>query len=143
MKDQSNHILTTSRDNTLKLIDLRMYETVHTFTHPEFRTGVNYLVYFFDCILVFLYFRNHVLVRMERLWFQVVLMGRYFSGIRIQEILNQVLLISIGNVFFCNTLTVFNSSSIVGVCWSPQGGNLLYSAEREKTVIFWGDSKSI
>ena len=35
-------VLTCSRDNTLKLIDLKMNETLKTFQHPTFRTETNW-----------------------------------------------------------------------------------------------------
>lgn len=35
-------LLTCSRDNTLKLIDTRTFEPIHTFTQPGFRVSANY-----------------------------------------------------------------------------------------------------
>ncbi|KAJ3327653.1 hypothetical protein HDU76_011377 [Blyttiomyces sp. JEL0837] len=37
-----NLLLTTSRDNTMKLIDIRTYEPVASFTHETFRVGMNW-----------------------------------------------------------------------------------------------------
>jgi len=35
-------VLTNSRDNTLKLVDIRTYEVGQTFTHENFRNGINW-----------------------------------------------------------------------------------------------------
>ncbi|KAJ3167917.1 hypothetical protein HDU88_001864 [Geranomyces variabilis] len=42
MHPTQNALLTTSRDNTLKLIDLNTYQTLATFSHDSYRPGMNW-----------------------------------------------------------------------------------------------------
>ncbi|KAJ1548375.1 hypothetical protein HK096_002032, partial [Nowakowskiella sp. JEL0078] len=42
MSPDSNYVLTTARDNTMKLMDVRTYEVVKVFSHERFRVGLNW-----------------------------------------------------------------------------------------------------
>lgn len=42
MSPDSMNVLTNSRDNTLKLIDVRMLQTIMTYSHESYRTGMNW-----------------------------------------------------------------------------------------------------
>jgi autophagy-related protein 16 len=106
--------LTTSRDNTLKLVDTRTYDVIQTFTSPQFKVGLNWSKSCFSPDGV------HVA-----------------SGSADGSL-------CIWNVVSGNEVKVIKAhkSAVVGVVWAPKG-NTLYSAERDQTVCIYGSPSSI
>ncbi|KAJ3397528.1 hypothetical protein HDU92_007191 [Lobulomyces angularis] len=107
----SYQLLTTSRDNTLKLIDARNYEVINTFSESSYRNGMNWLKSCFspDGSYVIsggvdgtIFIWNTLTAKIEKI----------FKGI--------------------------HRSSVCGVVWNPLGGNLLYSVEKDNCVVCWG-----
>ncbi|KAJ3336658.1 hypothetical protein HDU93_002390 [Gonapodya sp. JEL0774] len=104
------HILTTSRDNTLRLIDLRTFQLVHSFSHDKFRVPRN--------------------------WSKSCLSpdGRYIVGgsgdgsvvcWRAWDAGVEVVLKA-------------HSSAVAAVAWSPLGGPFMFSADLDKNIVIWG-----
>ncbi|TPX33851.1 hypothetical protein SmJEL517_g03392 [Synchytrium microbalum] len=109
MSPNRNFLLTTSRDNTLKLIDLRTYETVNTFTHEAFKTGMNWARSCFSPD------------------------GSYIcSGSA-----DGTLFIWDSDTGRVERMMREHRSAICGVVWNPMGGSNLYSADKDKTVVIW------
>ncbi|KAL3900819.1 MAG: hypothetical protein SGCHY_001071 [Lobulomycetales sp.] len=111
----NRQVLTTSRDNSLKLVDCRMYRVVQTFTAPQFKTGLNWTKSCYSPDAV------HVA-----------------SGS------------ADGSLFVWNVVTgalekiiQAHKSPVVGVVWSPLGGNTIYSAERDQNVCVFGSPSSV
>ncbi|KAJ3408075.1 hypothetical protein HDV05_005151 [Chytridiales sp. JEL 0842] len=107
-----NEVLTTSRDNTLKLLDIRNYETVASYSHENFRVGMNWSKSCFSPD------------------------GAYIASGSMD-----------GTLFVWNSETAQvesmvreHRSSVCGVAWNPTGGSHVYSAEKDRAVVFWGTS---
>ncbi|KAJ3092769.1 hypothetical protein HK102_003032 [Quaeritorhiza haematococci] len=103
-------ILTTSRDNNLKMIDMRSYGVVNSFSHPNFRVGMNWAKSCFSPDSAYvasgsvdgtLYFWNTVSGLMEK------------------------------------SLTE-HRGPICGVVWNPLGGSAVYSADKDQNIVVWG-----
>ncbi|TPX35197.1 hypothetical protein SeMB42_g07202 [Synchytrium endobioticum] len=104
-----NCLLSTSRDNTLKLIDLRNYETVMTFTHENFKTGMNWAKSCFGPTGTYICSGS--------------LDGTVFiwdadTG-RVERTLRE------------------HRSAVCGTSWSPLGDSTIYTAEKDKTLLIW------
>ncbi|CAG8684442.1 6342_t:CDS:2, partial [Cetraspora pellucida] len=89
-------VLTNSRDNTLKIVDLRTYDVEQTLHADGYKTGANWSKSCFSPD------------------------GRYVAAG------------SLGK----NNFLLFGSSSVCGVSWSPQGGQV-FSADKDRTVCIW------
>ncbi len=109
-----NYILSTSRDNTLKLIDIRMHEVVQTFTDPSFRIGMNWVSSCFSPD------------------------GSYVCSGGANGML-YVWNMSTGKL---ETSLAGHKSAVCAVAWNPNGAGFVYSAEREKMVLMWQDKES-
>ncbi|KNC97324.1 uncharacterized protein SPPG_09457 [Spizellomyces punctatus DAOM BR117] len=112
MSPTQNILMTTSRDNTLKLIDLSTYQTVGVLSHDQFRPGMNWLKSSYSPD------GKHIVSGSAD---GSVFIWNVMTG-RVDKILKE------------------HKSAVCGVVWSPQGGSTVYSAEKDKTVVFWGAS---
>ncbi|OBZ87415.1 Protein tipD [Choanephora cucurbitarum] len=112
MSPDGNTFLTNSRDNTLKIIDVRMYDIVRSFQADSYRTGLNW----------------------SRATFSPD--GKYIAAGSIDGSLH------IWNAKTGKLERVLNehSSVIAGVAWNPNG-DFLYSAEKSKTICMWDTTK--
>ncbi|KAI7902474.1 WD40-repeat-containing domain protein [Cokeromyces recurvatus] len=113
MSYNNNYLLTNSRDNTLKIIDIRMYETVKSFHADTYRNGLNWSRSTFSPD------GNYVTA------------GSADGCLHIWNSRTGKLEKSIKE----------HSSAICGVSWSPDGDHL-YSAEKNKMVCIWDTSAS-
>ncbi|KAL1934483.1 hypothetical protein VTP01DRAFT_6665 [Rhizomucor pusillus] len=107
----ASNVLTNSRDNTLKIIDLRMYDVVATFQADTYRNGCNW----------------------SRACFspdsQYVAAGSADGTLHVWNALTRRL-----------ERTIKEHSGVVcGVSWSSTG-NVLYTAETNKVVCMWDTS---
>ncbi|KAF2070613.1 hypothetical protein CYY_008070 [Polysphondylium violaceum] len=107
----NNHILTSSRDHTLKIVDVRTYDVVKTYKDPEYRNGLNWT---------------------RAAWSPD---GKYISAGSIDGS------IYIWDVKSAKTIKVLtkvhnNGASVSCLSWNPLG-NLFVSADKEKNIIQW------
>eukprot|EP01130_Rhizamoeba_saxonica_P015026 TRINITY_DN665_c0_g2_i1.p1 TRINITY_DN665_c0_g2~~TRINITY_DN665_c0_g2_i1.p1 ORF type:complete len:537 (+),score=103.49 TRINITY_DN665_c0_g2_i1:48-1658(+) len=112
LSPDGTHVLTNSRDNTLKLIDIRTFETENTYGHTEYKNGMN--------------------------WTRATLSpdGRYIATgsedgkIYIWDRFTGVL---------HTTLNSVHKSNVNCVAWNPTHGNQLISCDRNGNVVIWTD----
>ncbi|KAI7870148.1 WD40-repeat-containing domain protein [Spinellus fusiger] len=104
-------VLTNSRDNVLKLVDLRIYDTLQTYQADSFRNGINW----------------------SRACFSPD--GCYIAAGSADGTLH------IWNTETGKLKTTMkeHSDAICGVSWNPTG-SFLYSADKNKTVHMWDTS---
>ncbi|CAG8474153.1 5890_t:CDS:10 [Paraglomus brasilianum] len=104
-------VLTSSRDNTLKIVDLRSYEVVQTLHAEGYKNGANW----------------------SRACFspdgQFVAAGSIDGTIYYWNTTKSKL----------EKTAKEHNAAICGVSWSPQGTHL-FSADKERTVCIWGNS---
>ncbi|KAN0035096.1 hypothetical protein ACTA71_004352 [Dictyostelium dimigraforme] len=107
----SNQILTNSRDHTLKIIDIRTFDTIRTFKDPEYRNGLNWT---------------------KASWSPD---GRYIASGSID---GSICIWDASNGKTVKVLTkVHNNGSSVCCCsWSPLA-NIFVSADKDKNIIQW------
>ncbi|KAI7895338.1 WD40-repeat-containing domain protein [Mucor mucedo] len=112
MSPDGNLLLTNSRDNTLKIIDIRMYDIIKSFQSDTYRNGLNW----------------------SRSTFspdgKYVAAGSTSGGIHIWNARTGKVEREISE----------HSSVVCGVAWNPNG-DYLYSAEKNKAVCMWDTSK--
>ncbi|KAJ3228540.1 hypothetical protein HDU78_009738 [Chytriomyces hyalinus] len=107
-----NYLLTTSRDNLLKLVDIRTFETVASYQHENFRIGMNWTSSCFSS--------DGSLVASGSFDGSMYIWNTETS--KVEKILKE------------------HKSAICGVVWNPRGGASCFSAEKERGVVFWGAS---
>ncbi|KAI8855020.1 WD40-repeat-containing domain protein [Chytridium lagenaria] len=110
LSPSENQILTTSRDNTLRLIDTRMFEVVSTYSHESFRVLMNWTKSCFSPDA------NYICCGSVD---GSVFIWNADTG-KTERILRE------------------HRSSVCGVVWNPQGGSHVYSAEKDRAVLMWG-----
>ncbi|KAI8331108.1 WD40-repeat-containing domain protein [Blakeslea trispora] len=112
MSPDGNTFLTNSRDNTLKMIDVRMYDIVRSFQSDSYRNGLNW----------------------SRSTFspdgKYVAAGSSDGSLHIWNTKTGKLERAIAE----------HSSVIAGVAWNPNG-DFLYTAEKSKMVCMWDTAK--
>ena len=123
MSPDERQLLTTSKDNTLKLIDTRMFLATTTMSAPSFRVATNWAKSCFSSDGQFV--ASGSADGCVYIWKDGVLSSTLSKhGYVIHIMLNY---------FIC-------SSSVVGVVWNPMGGSEVFSvADKEKSIIQWGD----
>ncbi|RUS33655.1 WD40-repeat-containing domain protein [Jimgerdemannia flammicorona] len=104
-------ILTNSRDNTLKLIDLRMYEVVSTFQADGYKNGSNW----------------------SRACFSPD--GQYVSA----GSADGTLFFWNTTTSLVEKSVKEHMNAICGVSWSPNGSQI-FSADKDRVVCMWGSS---
>ena len=104
-------ILTTSRDNTMKLVDVRTFAAIQTFSSDTFRPGINFVKSTFSSDGKF------------------VASGSGDGTLFIWNISGQLLF---------NQKE--HKQAICGVVWDPLGGSNVFTAASDKTVCRWGTS---
>ncbi|KAJ3124261.1 hypothetical protein HK098_001271 [Nowakowskiella sp. JEL0407] len=114
VSNDDKYVLTTSRDNTLRLLDLRTFETIGIFSHEKFRVGMNWSK---SCFSPDGYY---------------VVSGGVDGSVFYWNVNN---LDSVGT---CESILQGNRGSICGVVWNPASASTVYSADKEKTVVLWG-----
>ncbi|KAG9292434.1 hypothetical protein G9A89_015304 [Geosiphon pyriformis] len=104
-------VMTNSRDNTLKLIDLKTYEVVQTLHADGYTNGTNW----------------------SRACFSPD--GRYAAAGSLDGT------IYYWNIYKSRLEKTLkeHSAPICGVCWNPQGGQV-FSADKDRTVCIWASS---
>ncbi|KAI9015880.1 WD40-repeat-containing domain protein [Phycomyces nitens] len=108
MSPGGSTVLTNSRDHTLKLIDLRMYEVVQSFQADTFRNGINW----------------------SRACFSPD--GHYIAAGSADGVLH----IWNSQSGKLEKSIEGHGAAVCGVSWNPSG-SLLYSADKGKTVCMW------
>ncbi|KAG0222746.1 hypothetical protein BGX31_008900 [Mortierella sp. GBA43] len=103
-----SQILTASRDNTLRIMDVRMYETLSVLHADNYKTGTNWSKACFSPDG------------------QYVVAGSYDGSIYYW---------TTNEGAFDKVIKGEQSSPIVGVSWA---GSSVVSAEKDKTVVIWG-----
>lgn len=118
-----NTLLTMSRDNTLKLIDSRMFLPTMTLSAQGFRVPTNWSKSCFSSD------GNYICA------------GSSDGSVYIWK--NGTLVSTLSKHRFVTCfyiLLILDSSAVVGVAWSPTGGSALYSvSDKEKSLIQWGE----
>ncbi|KYQ92914.1 autophagy protein 16 [Tieghemostelium lacteum] len=105
-----HHLLTNSRDHTLKIIDIRTYETVKTFKDQEYRNGLNW-------------------TRAD--WSPD---GRFVSSGSID---GSICIWDVNSGKTEKIITkIHNGASVCAVSWNPMG-NIFVSADKDKNLIQW------
>ncbi|KAJ3286351.1 hypothetical protein HDU79_006559 [Rhizoclosmatium sp. JEL0117] len=107
-----NYLLTTSRDNILKLIDIRTFETVMSYANDNFRVGMNWSKSCFSS--------DGTYVASGSMDGSVFIWNRETG--KTEKVLKE------------------HKSSVCGVVWNPLGGANCYSIEKDKGVVLWGTS---
>eukprot|EP00842_Homolaphlyctis_polyrhiza_P006848 jgi/Hompol1/752/HPOL_000538-RA len=111
LSPNSNQVLTTSRDNTLKLFDFRTYNTISTFADDGFRTGMNWAKSCFSPDGAY------------------VASGSADGAVYFWDTATAQTVLSLKE----------HKSPVCGVVWNPQGGSNVYSAsEKDKYIVHWG-----
>ncbi|KAM9981122.1 hypothetical protein ACTFIY_003438 [Dictyostelium cf. discoideum] len=107
----TNQILTNSRDHTLKIIDIRTFDTIRTFKDPEYRNGLNWT---------------------KASWSpdgRFIASGSIDGSICIWDATN-------GKTVKVLTKVHNNGSSVCCCSWSPLA-NIFISADKDKNIIQW------
>ncbi|KAI9313093.1 WD40-repeat-containing domain protein [Dichotomocladium elegans] len=107
-------LLTNSRDNTLKLVDLRMYHVIATFQAPTYRNGANWSR---SCFSPDGYY---------------IAAGSADGALHIWNT----------NTRSLEKVLQEHSGAVCGTSWSPTG-DYLFSAESNKTVCMWHTALTI
>ncbi|ORX59808.1 WD40 repeat-like protein [Hesseltinella vesiculosa] len=106
-------VLTNSRDNTLKWIDIRMYEVLHTFQAPTYQNGINWSRASFSPDGCY------------------VAAGGKDGSIHIWNTRNMQLE---------RVLQGFHKSAVCGVAWHSMGSEMYTADMNAKTVCIWDTS---
>ncbi|KAI9340410.1 WD40-repeat-containing domain protein [Zopfochytrium polystomum] len=105
-----NCLLTTSRDNSLKLVDIRTYGTLSNFTLDNFRVGMNWSKSCFS--------PDGFYVAAGSIDGSVVIWNAETAAV--ERVLRE------------------HRSAVCGVTWGSKAAGAVYSAEKDRSFIMWG-----
>ncbi len=109
------HLLSTSRDNTLSLIDIRTHDVIQTYRDPGFKVGMNW---------------SESCISPDGSY---VCSGGANGKVYIWDLNSGVLMASLAG----------HRSAVCSVAWNPNGEAFVYSAEKDRTLVFWHDSDEL
>ncbi|KAI8804989.1 WD40-repeat-containing domain protein [Cladochytrium replicatum] len=118
------YIMTTSRDNTIKLMDVRMYDVVAVFNHDRFRVGMNWSKSCFSPDTMYIASGSAD----GALYFWQLNPLKMGSGISNTNGTPEII------------MKDQHRGSICGAVWGPMGGSTVYSADKDRGIVMWGST---
>ncbi|KAI9101200.1 WD40-repeat-containing domain protein [Phlyctochytrium arcticum] len=114
-----NVIMTTSRDNTLKIIDMNTFQVRGILAHDQFRVGMNWL-------------KSSFSVKPSPDG-RFAVSGSADGAVFVWDVQTG----QVERILQGHNSRFIRRSSVCGVVWNPQGGSAIYSAEKDRVLMYW------